>query len=472
LLLKYSLVNEKGVNITEIKDKELFRLSNALIVKTIDILKQSHNKIPKRLGYSFSIKSPNEYSMDNEPKESYYQFVSQSMNQLIEIPEFQQFSEHICNDKKITNRYTAFELIKYSKPPHRMMFGLLLAPLLEKYFGETKSVNYKQQIFYRCYLDLENFLYGKTDFFTAISPLVNFTSETAEIFLDKNLKIKMLSKEELNSFLNSKYTIPFSPHNPLDGMNIMGFSYALETTFCYNKDEPFNLETGTKLFESVVTALRLFKNGSTDFTFVCYRSNSWQPALQEQYAETNFPKFDEKLKYELNTEESKNFIAFWKRYKKSFSTNKEKFVKIALERFNLATEDDSLENKIIDYCISLEALYSNESNELTFKLSNRVAVLLGKNDLERSEIKRLVKCAYTLRSSIVHGGDITDSKQLRNFTSPQDFLAKVNQIVRKSILNFVNLTKNNNKNQIIDAIDRSLLSSKELRELQRRAKKF
>jgi hypothetical protein len=59
--------------------------------------------------------------------------------------------------------------------------------------------------------------------------------------------------------------------------------------------------------------------------------------------------------------------------------------------------------KIANYCTALEALLSNDTSELTHKLSERAGWLLGRNMPERFDIVQRVRRAYSIRSKVVHG---------------------------------------------------------------------
>jgi hypothetical protein len=83
---------------------------------------------------------------------------------------------------------------------------------------------------------------------------------------------------------------------------------------------------------------------------------------------------------------------------------------IGLRRLNAAHERINPEDAILDIIIALEALILNdttapqERGEMRFRLSLRVAYLLGCSAQEMKNISGTVKKAYDLRSDVVHGG--------------------------------------------------------------------
>ena len=79
------------------------------------------------------------------------------------------------------------------------------------------------------------------------------------------------------------------------------------------------------------------------------------------------------------------------------------FLDFALRYYNFAKERETNEDKLIDYMIVFEALYLKENIELEYRLSNRVAALLGEDEQKRREISSNIKDLYNLRSNLVHG---------------------------------------------------------------------
>jgi len=66
--------------------------------------------------------------------------------------------------------------------------------------------------------------------------------------------------------------------------------------------------------------------------------------------------------------------------------------------------------KIANYCSALEALFSSNQSELTHQLSERVAAFLEDKPHQRVELYYLTKKAYSIRSTVVHGGFTSSSK--------------------------------------------------------------
>lgn len=67
--------------------------------------------------------------------------------------------------------------------------------------------------------------------------------------------------------------------------------------------------------------------------------------------------------------------------------------------------------KILFYCTALECLFTTGSSELTHRIAERVAILLGSSAEQRIELFKFVKEAYGFRSTIVHGSSIKEGNE-------------------------------------------------------------
>ena len=66
--------------------------------------------------------------------------------------------------------------------------------------------------------------------------------------------------------------------------------------------------------------------------------------------------------------------------------------------------------KIVGYCSALEALFSNDSSELTHKLGERMSKYLYADINDRAECYKTIKKIYSFRSKVVHGDRMKDDK--------------------------------------------------------------
>jgi hypothetical protein len=95
------------------------------------------------------------------------------------------------------------------------------------------------------------------------------------------------------------------------------------------------------------------------------------------------------------------FPAHWE---KALATWNDRSLWIALHRYSTSFSSDTFDDRIIDYWISLEALFGQDSGgEVTYRISLRIARLFETDPEKRLELRKSVKKSYDLRSKIVHG---------------------------------------------------------------------
>jgi Apea-like HEPN len=91
---------------------------------------------------------------------------------------------------------------------------------------------------------------------------------------------------------------------------------------------------------------------------------------------------------------------------KASSTKEGKVALLALRRLSLAGLRDSSDDTMVDACIGIEALLSENSTDLTYKIAVRGAAVIGARP-ERAfgpqEAFTMLKHVYARRSELVHG---------------------------------------------------------------------
>lgn len=89
--------------------------------------------------------------------------------------------------------------------------------------------------------------------------------------------------------------------------------------------------------------------------------------------------------------------------------------------------------KIAMYCSLLESLFSTDSNEITHKISHRIAIFLADQPQERCELFKRVKDAYGIRSKVVHGDSLgkAASKDIASISRDADDICRrvLNKII-------------------------------------------
>src|SRR5262249_38882947 len=113
--------------------------------------------------------------------------------------------------------------------------------------------------------------------------------------------------------------------------------------------------------------------------------------------------------------------------------------------------------------IALEALLGTEQ-EITYRLSIRLAGLLAADDDERQRIYQTVKKYYDVRSKIVHGAELKE-KHLALIRDPGELV----HLLRRTLLAFLQISTGpslfNSRDKLNQSLDILLLHAKERDEL-------
>lgn len=256
-------------------------------------------------------------------------------------------------------------------------------------------------------------------------PLTNFYSDESEIVLNENLIIRPASEGDTKALndLRQRWT------------NIRRSDRLLQVKIVKNQPESepdIYLPDARKEIERVITLLRLYKEESIGFNLIVQRySDGPHYALSANallhYTLWTPPQSDLlKRPYELIGEEAQGFISFFHEHTpRSLSS-----ISLALSYFDKSyIEPYPFRDGFIDCIIALENLFlKNTSQELGYKLRIRIAHLLGQNTGHRKELFEFIKEAYSLRSTIVHGGKPQKLKKLNDI-----YLIQTRKILRESI---------------------------------------
>lgn len=137
------------------------------------------------------------------------------------------------------------------------------------------------------------------------------------------------------------------------------------------------------------------------------------------------------------------------------------YVRIAMEHLLRARFEGSVELIILNNIVALESLFSEskDSGEIIYKISNRVATLLGRDNAHRIWLRKEVRDLYKQRSRIVHG----DPLELE-----PDAFGGLFIWTKEAILRFLTLvTKYPDHDTIIHKIDDAMIDNLSLDDLRK-----
>lgn len=110
-------------------------------------------------------------------------------------------------------------------------------------------------------------------------------------------------------------------------------------------------------------------------------------------------------------------------------------LQIALIMYYRAVSSREAIEDFIDLVTALEALYSDGTGELRYKISLRASILIEKDSSKRHDLFEKLKDMYDARSKIVHGGEVPLERKYRRYKY------ELTEIIQKSLLKFIELAQ-------------------------------
>lgn len=138
------------------------------------------------------------------------------------------------------------------------------------------------------------------------------------------------------------------------------------------------------------------------------------------------------------------------------------YLRVAIDYLLNSKTTERNEDRLINCMIAIEALFGGR-NELKYRISHRVASLLGKNDGSREEIFTTMKKLYDKRSDIVHGRktELTEG----DVRAGQSYLSD-------AIDCFLALSQKHSREYIHQTLDNAVINNKKREEFQKECDKL
>ena len=431
----------------EVKNQELYDKLRNLVVKAFTLL---HEKQKSGSEFEFTtivegglvIGEKGELNVFPEGrrcrrKPDFLLFISQHRDELEQLPEWKAAIECLLRDSVIRRQLTGQRVSPFGG--FRLDVLNLLGRVVNMSIDEEKPFRFVSELSDGVYDEVESHFYCDSVVRKSFCPLLGFSSEVEEICLDKEVKIRRVSNDEILDLWNNSVwfralvednRMSFSIHAPLQ--------YLLEMSVEARKTAPgekVKVPSATTVFDKVVSALRLFKEGWVSYPFTFERQVS-RLAPGTSYGRSGSLPSIPMRSYELKRNEVENFKTFYTEIEEKLD-----HPRIALTRFNQTYRRERLapqiyEDRIIDYCIAFESLFCSEDTRQKGEIiSTRASMLLGKDNRERKEIGDCLRRAYQVRNDIVHGSlPIRDSMRKRNANDDVGtFVQKVESYLRLCI---------------------------------------
>lgn len=247
-------------------------------------------------------------------------------------------------------------------------------------------------------------------------------------------------------------------------------------------------ERGTSIYaqeilveiENWLNILRLFKPSSV---YVVYQSISTDNIFEKGFSENKDPLHDKSWVGKVEHKDISNYKLY---IKKSEEEDRKRFIsnikdsiwqispktylagnpyELALHRYcDALLKSEVNAYKILSTISGLEALFSNETTEISFKMRLRIALILQYYGFDPLTVFQDVKDAYSLRSKLVHGSKTTEGKKdLLSFA--MDRTHEIVNYLRVCLVIFLQLKNVKGKDDLIKIIDYSFIDSMSKNEL-------
>jgi hypothetical protein len=193
------------------------------------------------------------------------------------------------------------------------------------------------------------------------------------------------------------------------------------------------------LADDLIKALRVYKKGAPTFRFAD-ECTPWAHRGGRAFRALTFPKSDPLI---LSADELDGFNKFFDTFRK-VDLHKDRFMRVAIDRFSNALDRKNPEDSVIDLSICLEALLlsglgsEEDRGNISYRFALHGARLLAQDVAARQEIYRTLKSVYTVRSKIVHGAasyDLPTDESGRKVTLNQ-FCDSLEELARKCFRKF------------------------------------
>ncbi len=361
------------------------------------------------------------------------------------LKEFSDFNKELESDPDYIN--CKEEIIKNTNIKWDFLIPTFISKkLFADYLWEISSLDY--------YVDIANiisdnfidFLNNKETTFIYLSILKGLKTDFDQEELFNNIKIKQLTDTDVSNLIKGKYRFKIDDEifqNRVILEKSIKYKYGIPDGDAFEK---INIE-----FNKIISSLRLLKNdaiGRLSTYSMIYQPGKlgYDNLISSGYSYNTIPPF---CKYSLKKKSLPRLIEI---YESIDLITKYKNYQLSLSRYESAKIKWIPEDKILDYVIALESIFSEGSDNVRYKIGMRTACFLGSNYGFKKKVVKLIKDAYDIRSNIAHGSikktKTYDANKISNDLS---------NLFRKCFFKFINIVKTGKKLPNCEDFDNLLL---------------
>jgi len=381
-------------------------------------------------------------------------FIESHQDELVELPEFRNCIK-CCKESEILQKHLSHlgDMKDYQKEDIESYFkNEYLFLLLSKLLHSVGGIKFDDSEFDKLYCQIESYLDSRFMRLFALVPLCNFELLGKELFFEEDAKIAAVDSSELDTLIDFKII-------NAERTSLSIPPYALKIHFTAEKDTQVDRQIPFERIQKVICTLRIFKKGVFWYDNIYCFPLTWEPTRPFSRLLFMLPsQHSYGPKYVLEEEEKNNLMQIWKNFNDINRENR--FVKIAIEKFDQAALRQRTEDRLVDYITALEALFlgTDEKGELEYRLALRLATSIGNSAQERVRIRHVLKNAYKQRSSIVHGKKLKPIQIEGKKYSLEDLATHLEDSTRKSLQKFLLIAAQKiNHEKLLNDIDEYML---------------
>jgi len=302
-----------------------------------------------------------------------------------------------------------------------------------------KALKDKNHLCYIC--PLYDLIYQGPEIILSKALSIIQVDDETKLYLAKSLPFVPRSFQEVTSAIKRKYRM--RPDGGLRWVTLVGANTEL-------------------LLRELLIALRVYTAGSVQLGPII--ESSW---LKQWFGIHTFHPPGYHLEpitlYDMNktmlsNTDATEFAKFWRKLRRGQPS---RALVIAANRFDSAYYHRQPTDRLIDYIIALESLFTGDIQELSYKLALRAATFLGGTDAERRRIFSILGQAYIARSQTIHGQEPRRKYTLES-GGTVDIYSLVNEtenILRKALYKLIMTQPSRAGKPLHKFLDQKLLES-------------
>ena len=368
---------------------------------------------------------------------------------LLRLPEYGVAAEAVENDPECREGIIVDAGGFLRKPERDNLTRALLTNFLWRYLREGVQLDWDETRFVETFNELRAELRRKSVVFHTTLPLSNLKMDITALDFGDELKLLPASIEELERWLNPNRSLP-----PLGaGPPQWNTHYVDRPAVLHVRQTVVGRPPSTELHavqsqlprvnaDHAITALRLVMNAPISVILQEHDSEGltafggggtswgWSPPPLGPLAT-------------LDQEKATQVIHVWQLLQTSPNIE---HVRLPLRRWESSLLRATLEDRLIDAWISLEALLlGGKEGELSYRAAVRLAEFLGTSGVDRKVIYDATRVSYRWRSTIVHG---LSSKNVAKRRPLQEAVQFTTDSLRSALLRILDLSGRFNPNKL------------------------